>query len=377
MKTHLLISGDFVCTGGMDRANFALADYLSRSGDMVHLVGYRASAELTGRENVVFHRVAKIGNSYYASAPLLRRLGKVWSRKLGLRDGLTLVNGGNCDLPVVNWVHYVHAAYRPKRHGAYLRQLYQAVKEQTHALSERRALNKSPLLIVNSHRTQHDLVKHLNIPKERIRVVYYSVDLNQFYPESEEARATTRRQMGWSNSRKYILFVGSPSDPRKGFDTVLEAWQLLPESTRQDFVLAVLGHYRPEVMTTIKAAGLSNSIQLLGLRKDLPQILRASDALVSPTRYEAYGLAVHEAICSGIPAFVSSDAGVAERYPTELHNFLLSDPYDAGQLAERIQDWINNLEQSRAGWTQVSSQLRKYTWDDASQKILDHAELSC
>ena len=37
-----------------------------------------------------------------------------------------------------------------------------------------------------------------------------------------------------------------------------------------------------------------------------------------PARYEAYGLAVHEALCRGLPALVSASAGVAERYPADL-----------------------------------------------------------
>ena len=38
MKPFLLVSNDFVTTGGMDRANHALAMYLARKGHPVHLV---------------------------------------------------------------------------------------------------------------------------------------------------------------------------------------------------------------------------------------------------------------------------------------------------------------------------------------------------
>ena len=40
-----LVSGDFVKTGGMDRANYALASYLARQGRAVH-----ASSNWFGRE---------------------------------------------------------------------------------------------------------------------------------------------------------------------------------------------------------------------------------------------------------------------------------------------------------------------------------------
>lgn len=33
MKSYLLVTGDFIKRGGMDRANFTLADYLARQGE--------------------------------------------------------------------------------------------------------------------------------------------------------------------------------------------------------------------------------------------------------------------------------------------------------------------------------------------------------
>lgn len=377
MKQHLIVTGDFVRTGGMDRANFALADFLTRRGDEVHLVAHRADPALTQRANVVFHRVPKLANSYFLSAPLLNREGKQWFKRLGRRDGITVVNGGNCTMPAVNWVHYVHAAYRSKTCGSLPRRLLQGWRHRIHRKTENRALHVSPLIIANSHRTRLDLINKLNIPDDKIRLVYYSVDTQSFYPATTEERQAIRAALGWSNNRKYVLFVGSPSDPRKGFDIVLEAWNMLPDSLGADVVLVVLGHHRPEVAAKINACRRSENIQLLGLRSDLATILRASDALVSPTRYEAYGLGVHEALCCAVPALVSRDAGVAERYPSELHDYLLSDLTQGGELRDRLTNWLNAPATSSQAWLELSQQLRAYSWDDASQQILDFAEHRC
>ncbi|EAQ81563.1 glycosyltransferase family 4 protein [Blastopirellula marina] len=377
MKSHIIVTGDFVRTGGMDRANYALADYLSRCGDMVHLVGHRADSTLVERPNVEFHRVPKIADSYFLSAPWLNRYGQYWSRRLGAQDGITLVNGGNCLLPAVNWVHYVHAAYSPKRRGTLPRQLIQNWKVRTYEQTERSALGISKLIIVNSERTKLDLMQRLQVPEDRIRLVYYSVDLDAFYPADVEERAATRKDLQWSDDRKYVLFVGSPSDPRKGFDTVLQAWKAINSQTREDLTLAVLGRFEPKLEQEVETAGLRRCIQFFGLRSDLARILRASDALVSPTRYEAYGLGVHEALCCGIPTFVSSDAGVAERYPESLNAFLLPDPHGATDLAERLQNWRRAPDAYRNDWLNLASQLRSYTWDDASRNILEYAQSSC
>jgi len=56
----------------MDRANHALANHLSRRGDEVHLVAYRAAADLLARPNLTLHAVNKPFNSYHARRPAAR-----------------------------------------------------------------------------------------------------------------------------------------------------------------------------------------------------------------------------------------------------------------------------------------------------------------
>ena len=71
----------------------------------------------------------------------------------------------------------------------------------------------------------------------------------------------------------------------------------------------------------------------------MPDILAGCDALAHPARYDAYGMAVQEAVCRGLPVVVSSAAGVSELYPPELSDLVLPDPEDAGELADRLWAW--------------------------------------
>ena len=51
----LIITGDLVPTGGMDRANLALAQALADQGRPVHLVAHRADESLLQSPAVTFH----------------------------------------------------------------------------------------------------------------------------------------------------------------------------------------------------------------------------------------------------------------------------------------------------------------------------------
>jgi hypothetical protein len=68
---------------------------------------------------------------------------------------------------------------------------------------------------------------------------------------------------------------------------------------------------------------------------------------------------------------VSADAGVAERYPPELQDFLIPDPEDPTALADRLLHWRGNLEKFRSAVIPFSNSLRSYTWDDMAERIVN------
>src|SRR4029079_8952236 len=80
-------------------------------------------------------------------------------------------------------------------------------------------------------------------------------------------------------------------------------------------------------------------VTFVGYSTDMPSLMAAADLLVHPARYEAYGLAVHEAFCCAVPAIVSASAGVAERFPNDLRPLLLHDTESAAELVTRLRTW--------------------------------------
>ena len=120
----------------------------------------------------------------------------------------------------------------------------------------------------------------------------------------------------------------------------------------------------------VREACLGERIRFLGYRQDVARILAACDVLVHPAQYEAYGLCVQEALSRGLPALVSSRAGVAERYLPELQDLLITDPENPAALADRLTHWRDNLEKYRAAVIPLSNSLRSYTWNHMAERIL-------
>ncbi|NVJ14731.1 glycosyltransferase family 4 protein [Myxococcus sp. AM010] len=375
-RPYTLIAGDFVDTGGMDRANLALALWLAKQGHPVRLVAHRVADVLLRHPNVRFVRVPKPANAYLLGEPILSAVGRAWALRTRAEGGRVVANGGNCPVASANWVHYVHGAYAAEPTGGALRQLKGRVSHRYYVRSERRALRRARVIIANSERTREDVVAATGVPASRVRVIYLGGDVERFRPASPEARRAARAALGWSESRPVALFVGALGDRRKGFDTLFQAWARLCARADWGVDLKVVGSgtQREAWEREAAAKGLGTRIQFLGFRDDVPLLLSAADVLVSPTRYDAYGLNVHEALCTGLPALVSRSAGVAERYPETLAGLLLDAPEDVEALVRRLEAWREHAAAWAPHVAALSESLRARTWDTMAQAIVDVVE---
>lgn len=356
----------------MDRANFALARYLADLGHDVDLVAHRVSPELSALPNVRSHLVVKPLKSYFLGQGFLARRGQIVGRQVSADGGRVIVNGGNCVFPDVNWVHYVHAAYRPDSAVSPVRRLKRRLEYPLNIAAERRALTAARIIVCNSRRTQRDVVEKVGVAPEKTHIVYYGNDSDEFHPVDFAARQALRRQLNLPADRPLAAFVGALGDRRKGFDVLFAAWQSLAQSKASAPMLVVIGA-GAELDAWRRCAaetGLDEHVRFLGFRSDVPDILRAVDLLVAPTRYEAYGLGVQEALCCGVPAIVAADAGVAEKYPDDLRDLLIDDVENAAALSEQIKAAFENIDDYRARCAPLSEALRSRTWDHMSAEIV-------
>ena len=370
----LIVDGDLVQTGGMDIANLRLAQYLAESSSL-HVVAHRVDPVLANRSNVTLQYVKRPFNAHFLGGYLLDRAGRRTARSLQKKSKVNvIVNGGNCCVPdAINWVHYVHAAYQPENRASGLRRLKNVLHRRQSLRAERTSMQNSRLVICNSNMTAKHVHELIGVPKDRIRVVYYGIDRERFFPATAVQKSELREKLGWTGARKKVLFIGALGDRRKGFDTVADAWEQLSRLSAWEVDLIVVGSgvEMPKWKAHFEHLGLQKSVDFLGFRSDVPDLLRAADALIAPTRYEAYGLGIHEAICCGLPAFVSRDSGVAERYPPDLADkLLLSSPNDKNELFSKLLNWRASVGHCGLDIRPFADEIRSRTWGDMSDEFV-------
>jgi glycosyltransferase involved in cell wall biosynthesis len=371
----VLVAGGFHQHGGMDKANSALAAFLVSRGHPVHLVAHEVAPCLAAHPRITVTRVGKPGGSHFIGDWLLGLRGKAVARAAVAQfpRARVVVNGGNCDWHDINWVHFVHHAW-PSRddHAPLWFKLKSRIDKSIARRRERAALRNSRIVIANSERTRQDLITMLGVPAQKIHTIYLGSD-PPMQPIAADDRIAARAWLGKDAERPIAVFVGALGfDTRKGIDTLFAAWGRLCSRPDWDVDLVVAGGGRgvESWRRRIEQAGLSSRMTMLGFTDRVTDLLAASDVLVSPVRYEAYGLNVQEALCRGVPAIVSVTAGISERYPAELSRLILRDPSSVDELVERLLDWRGTMLTWKESIKPLAAELRAGSWHDMARDFV-------
>lgn len=214
-------------------------------------------------------------------------------------------------------------------------------------------------LLALTEDVKSDVMRLYDIPEHDIEVLAYGFDPETF---NSSARARTRTEararFGYVEEDRVLLFVGNELE-RKGFDVLLEAIALLEDPTVK---LLGAGRVSPDAhRSLVERLGLVDRLQWVGSSSDVALLHAASDVFVLPTRYEAWGLVIVEALGSGLPAVTTQLAGAAVAVRDRETGALLRDPEDAAELAEALQ-WA--LSGAPIGSDEIAASVHYYTWGE-------------
>lgn len=369
----LIVAANVIPTGGMDRANLAIAEYVVKLGIELHIVAYDVHPKLLEHPNVTHHKVKKFLNSEMLSEPFIDHTGRKIAKEITSRGGRVMVNGGNCKWNDINWVNHVHHADGAFPPPMFIQGIKRRIDYALACFNEKRFVPHAGLVITSCERTKKDIIDFLKVPEDKIIPIYLGMNNELFQPVSDEIKRQTRVQSGWSEDQKLAIFVGALGNRRKGFDTLFKAWKQLCKENEWDVKLLVVGRGTevPFWKEKIEQEGLSGKIELLGFVEDLPKLVASSDIFVMPSRYEGYSLAAQEAIVSMVPAITTEMAGFAERYPEDLRDLVMKDPEDVSELCSILKSWRADQDSYNAKIVPFAESLRNYSWNDMAAKMWD------
>jgi glycosyltransferase involved in cell wall biosynthesis len=151
----------------------------------------------------------------------------------------------------------------------------------------------------------------------------------------------------------FVFFTPARFELEKGYDILLQAISLvkdLLDRSNVKFVLAGDGKYFLSMQALARSLGIADHILFLGSRRDIYKLMKASDVLILPSRYEGLPISLIEAAFAELPMIASNTCGIKEvithgqtgllfknESPQDLSNLIsqvLNDEYPLKQFAQ-------------------------------------------
>jgi glycosyltransferase involved in cell wall biosynthesis len=200
------------------------------------------------------------------------------------------------------------------------------------------------------------------LARRRTRVISNGVDVRRFRPPPGLRAA----------SAAPVLASVAHLVPYKNLDVLLRAFARLSCDARLQIVGD--GPAAPDLERLARELGVAGRVELLGLRDDVPELLRRADAYVHPTRYEGFGNAIAEAMASGLAVVATRAGGIPELVEPGVSGILVP-PGDEAALAAALERVVRDPElRARLGARARQRILARFTVESAVAGHLDWCE---
>lgn len=155
-----------------------------------------------------------------------------------------------------------------------------------------------------------DLLLSLGMPADRITLTPYTVD-NDWWLEQSARVDRLAVRAGWgAKTHDLVILFSAKLQPWKRPLDLLHAFAKanLPNAL---LMFAGEGPLRPQLESEAVALGLAPRVRFLGFvnQSHMPSIYTASDLMVLPSAYDAFGVVVNEAMLCSCPVVVSDRVG--------------------------------------------------------------------
>ena len=174
---------------------------------------------------------------------------------------------------------------------------------------------------------------------------------------TDEEKEKIREELKLKKDDFVLIQVGELNKNKNQIMTINAVKELVQENLDIKLLLVGKGNLKDYYIKKIKEYNLEDNIFLLGYRKDIPQLLKISDCLISTSKREGLPVNLIEAAMSKLPIIATNCRGNREiaKKVVEID--------DVKQLYENIKKCIDNRE------LYISNDINKYKLEKIIEKM--------
>jgi glycosyltransferase involved in cell wall biosynthesis len=223
-------------------------------------------------------------------------------------------------------------------------------------------------IITPSESSRRDAIERLDLDPDCVRAIHHGIDENYFStPDSAPARAR------YALNKPYILFV-STIEPRKNLSRLLDAYQALAPSLREEYDLVVAGPQGWASEATMARLTTSGpSVRYLGYvpERYLPGLTSGASVFAYPSLYEGFGFPVAQAMAAGAPVVTSNLSSLPE---ITAGAALLVDPLSTLELRDALARVLTSPALAAELASRGSVRAKHFNWERCARETWDFFE---
>ncbi|WP_406057922.1 glycosyltransferase family 4 protein [Streptomyces sp. NBC_01077] len=229
---------------------------------------------------------------------------------------------------------------------------------------QKRVARRLPSVLTVSGTSRQEIVDHLGVRDDRIRVVHIGADTDLWSPDPSVSEVPGR-----------IVTTSSADVPLKGLIHLIEALAKL-RTENPDAHLVVVGKRAEDgpVAAAIERYGLDGAVEFVKGISDaeLVDLVRSAQVSCVPSLYEGFSLPAAEAMATGTALVATTGGAIPEVAGADGETCVAVPPGDAGALAAALGRVLGDAElRARLGAAGRARVLANFTWARAAQGTAD------
>lgn len=237
-----------------------------------------------------------------------------------------------------------------------------------HTWSTRWNVRAASHIFADSEATRDDLVQWLNVPADKITVVYPAYDTQRYKPVRDVA-LIEKAKAKYRIDRDYILSIGTVH-PRKNYPRLISAFGRLTNRDCSLIIVGKRGWLSDSIFAAVKSLELQSRISFLDYvpASDLPALISGARLLAFPSLHEGFGLPVLEAHACGTPVVCSMVSSLPEAAGDAA---LFFDPLDVDAIAGAIERAMTDEPLRAKLIVRGYDNLKRFSWEVSARQVLD------
>ncbi|WP_077214400.1 glycosyltransferase family 1 protein [Bacillus dakarensis] len=176
------------------------------------------------------------------------------------------------------------------------------------------------------------------VDENKIHMLKNSIDIEPFIEMNDGAKRSVKEELHIPMDAKLIGHVGHFSQSKNHSFILKTLNRLLVENKNVYVVFAGDGPLRKQIEDEAKALSVFERVRFIGVRSDIPRLMKAFDVFLFPSLFEGFGIVTIEAQCAGTPCVVSEEVPISTDMNLDLMKFL--------SLHTGIELWAEAIEEA-------------------------------